>query len=489
MAVTLPAIETPTFMRILEILLILLTVLAAACLGTGRWRRAARLLSACALAISVAHFIWEGAHWQMIPAYAAMGIVLLVAWIPKGGRWLPITGAAVGLLFAAVSMFFCFLLPVFRLPKPTGPYAVGTRTLYLKDASRTEDAGPASGAPRELMIQVWYPAEASKNPLAHYRDPRETQRLSSYQSLVVTNSRLDAPVAAAGAPFPVVLFNHGWHGRRTNDTFLTEELASHGYVVASIDHTYNASLVAFPDGRVAHTTAALDIDYPDGSTQQRVKTIWDRELEKQTADQEFVLNQLEALNRTSGSPWFARLNTKLAAAVGHSFGGAASTELCAVDRRVHAAINMDGWFFGAIQARGQNQPLLFLDASDAGPGSQSAPSEGVAASLNVSDYADMMSSMRQFGGYMVSINGAEHEDFTDQPLVSPLRSLAHRGTIPAAKLEIIVRSYVLAFLDKELRGKDAAVLDTRSNPFSEVKVQVWPPLEHPRMLPVAVEGR
>ena len=324
------------------------------------------------------------------------------------------------------------------------------------------------------MVQLWYPAQPSHNRLARYREPRETNLLSSYQSVLRTNSRLDAPVAHAGAPFPVILFNHAWRGRRTNDTFLTEELASQGYVVASIDHTYNASLVAFPDGRVVHGIATNDIDAPESSTPERVRAIWNRELAKWVADQRFVLDRLEAMNRAAGSPWFGLLDTERAGAIGHSFGGAAATAVCAEDRRVRAAVNMDGWFFDAIRERGPNQPLLVIDAYTAQAGETPTSSATVEAVLDAVDSADTEASLRRFGGYLLSVKGAAHEDFTDQPLISPLRSLSHRGTLPAREIHSIVRGYVVAFFDKTLRGKDSGVLDAHSNPYSEAWLEAWP---------------
>ena len=462
-------------MRPLEILLVFLIAGAAVCVLMGRWPRTGRLLAAVALLAAAAHGILEGAHWQMIPAYAAAGILGLAAWKPGGGRIRPRRFPAwSALLLASASVLCSLLLPMFRLPTPTGPYPVGTSILYFKDAARNEDATQAGDSPRELVVQLWYPAQPSHNRLARYREPRETNTLSSYQSVLRTNSRLDAPVASAGAPFPVILFNHGWRGRRTNDTFLTEELASQGYVVASIDHTYNAGLVAFPDGRVVQGNAANDIDAPESSTPERVRAVWNRELAKWVADQRFVLDRLEAMNRAAGSPWFGLLDTERAGAIGHSFGGAAATAVCAEDRRVRAAVNMDGWFFDAIRERGPNQPLLVIDAYTAQVGETPGPSAKVEAVLDVTDSADMQASLRRFGGYLLSVKGAAHDDFTDQPLVSPLRILSHCGAIPARRIQSIVRSYVVAFFAKTLRGQDPRVLDARSSSYSEAWLEAWP---------------
>ena len=462
-------------MRPLEIVFAVLGGFAAICLLTDKWRFWGRVFAALSLFGFAGEVVWEGAHWQMVPAYLALGVLCIGA-LNKGGKPLlrrKFLVCVPVLLLLTASAGISWMLPMFHLPKPTGPYPVGTTILYLKDASRIEDASAVPGQPRELMVQIWYPAGASSNRWARYREPKETNLTSSYQSEIATNSRLDAPVASAGAPFPVIVFNHGWGSRRTNDTFLTEELASHGYVVASIDHTYNAKLVVFPDGREAHYNTAHDVEYPDGSTPERVKAVWNKELAKQTADERFVLDRLEAMNLDSQSPWHERLNTHLAGAIGHSFGGSAAVELCAVDSRVHGAINMDGWFFQAIESRGPNQALLYFDTSDDSMELPPKPNGGVGDALNASDSAELAASLRRYGGFVLMLRGAEHDDFTDQPLVSPLPRFSHRGTIPASELEAILRTYVLAFFDETLHGKESEALHSKASLFPEATLESW----------------
>jgi predicted dienelactone hydrolase len=446
---------------------------AGACLMSGPLRRIGWFFLTVSLVVAVAQGVLEGAHWQLLPAYAAIGLLCVVA-LRRGveSRRLQIVTISVALLFTAATVVFSFLLPMFRLPQPTGPYPVGTTILYFKDSARTDDASPVAGSPRELMVQLWYPAEPSDNRFATYRQQRETEPISSYQTVLPTNSRLNAPVAGVGGPFPVILFNHAWHGRRTNDTFLTEELASHGYVVASIDHTYNASVVSFPDGRVIHENTSHEIDDPESSTPVRIRTAWDKELEKWTVDQQFILDRLEAMDRSAGTPWFGRLETNMSGAIGHSFGGAAATQVCAEDRRVRAAVNMDGWFLGAIRVRGPSQPLLVIDASE--PNAPPDPRAKVEELLDASDLADLEASFHKYGGYLLLVRGAAHEDFTDQALVSPLRMISHRGTVPAEQMQKIVRTYVLAFFDKMLRGKDSWILRANSSPYAEVSIEEWP---------------
>lgn len=459
-------------MRPLEVACAALSAGSALCLISGRAQELARWLAAGALLTGIVQAVFEGAHWQIIPEYVAAVVVVAATMIRDGRKSRLGIVAISALLLDAAAAVLSILLPIFSLPAPTGAYAVGTSILYFNDASRPEEAEPGKGTTRHLKVQLWYPAAGTGQPLARYRERSETDPASEYQSLIVTNSHIDAPVAESKSPFPLVLFNPGWGSRRTSDTFLTEDLASHGYVVASIDHPYNAERVAFPDGHVIANSVSLDIGSPEAATPKQVKAIWNRELAKWEADTHFVLDRLETMSTTPGSPWFGRIDARNVGAVGHSFGGATSTLLSAEDPRVHAAVNLDGWFFAAIEARGPNQPLLFMDAQ--GTDSAGDPNDEKTI-LDATDEAETETSLRKFGGDRVVVNGAEHEDFTDQPLVSPLRSLSHRGVIPAPRIQTIVRTYVLAFLDQELRGKDSAILHPDSHPFTETSLEAWPP--------------
>ncbi|SRR6266568_625860 len=460
-------------MRPLEICLAVLTICTAVCIATGRVRQIDRLLMMACIAVAGAQIGFEGARWQMSPAYLAVSAIGIVAF--KFGKWrtgVKIVAISSTVMLAAAGILFSIVLPVFHLPRPTGPYPVGTTTLYFKDSSRADDAAPVPGTPRELVVQLWYPAEVSSNRLARYREPRETRGISAYQNLISTNSHLDALPASAGSPFPVILFSPGWKSRRTIDTFLTEELASNGYIVASIDHTYNSRRVAFPDGRVAIGVAQDDVAFPEISTAERVREIWDKELLKWVADQRFVLDQLEIMNDSRGTPWWGKLNTHLAGAIGHSFGGAAAVKLCAADSRTTAAIDMDGWLFGAIGGRGPNKQVLVMYTSESGP--ESGPDGTVARVLNAADSVETKDSLSKFGGYVLVVNGAQHTDFTDQPLVSPLKRISYRGSVPVREMQQIVRTYVVAFFNKTLRGIDSEILNASSSPYPVVSLKYWP---------------
>jgi predicted dienelactone hydrolase len=182
----------------------------------------------------------------------------------------------------------------------------------------------------------------------------------------------------------VLLFNPGWGGRRTQSTFLTEELASHGYIVAAIDHPYNSQPVAFPDGRVVVAQPVPAIELLTNTTPDEVKSIGNAEADKQANDDLFVLDELAKLNDQQGSRWYRTLDAANAGALGHSLGGAVSVQAWATDLRIHAALNLDGWSFGtqtqtgtrAIPADNTAYPLLFLYEDGYAPASGPPESPG-----------------------------------------------------------------------------------------------------------------
>ncbi len=468
-------------MRLFEAILIAILLAAAVAQMTKSLSGWSRPITALAALVALWHVIHERTHWQMFPVLA--GLILLVAWqlIPASRRTSryaamkqPVAVAAAVLSIVTFGMLL--IVPMFSLPKPTGTYPVGTRIVYLKDSSRTEEKAEKPGTPRELMVQIWYPADPSSNHLAAYERLSETIPATSYRSVLWTNSREDAPVATQGGPFPVLLFNHAWGGRRTQDTFLTEDLASHGYVVASIDHTYNASRVVLPGDRVIDDINGGDAIDPDLHSASEITAIWNIELNKWVADEIFVLNTLQTEDLDQKSPWYGRLDTQRAGALGHSFGGAAAVQLCSVDPRIQSALNMDGWTFGDIRKRAASQPAMFLYGITTGAGQQDSSAIGAEAELDTTDRNEVDASLRQFGGYKVSISNTSHMDFTDHPLVSPWRRWTQPGHISPARIETIVRAYVLAFFDQTVRGANPPLLQSgRSSPYHEVQIEHWNP--------------
>ena len=247
-------------MRPLEILLVLAICAAvfAPWLPWHRLRKALRPLPLVLLIAAGGQIMIEGARWQMAPAYGLALAVILIPLLrgPRAERRSR-AGLGLGLVALVVAITPPLAFPVFQLPEPDGPYAIGTVTYDWVDTGRPEAFTAAPDDRRELMVQVWYPARP--NPAArrapYLADGMVLAPLARllhmpdfvFQHLkyIRTNAMPGAPLTAGGR-FPLLIFSHGRGGFRQHNSLEIESLVSHGYVVAAIDHTYAGAGVDSP---------------------------------------------------------------------------------------------------------------------------------------------------------------------------------------------------------------------------------------------------
>lgn len=347
-------------MRPFETATVLLLVVAWGSYLVPRHKRPRWLfvLPALAAVAAVVQLVVEGYRWQMVPASALAAVLFIVgvppflrkaepAPIPMGSRH-RIAGRTLGFLALIIAMALPVALPVFHLPPPTGPYAVGTTTLELVDPSRPEMYPPNTKAHRDLLVQVWYPAErvSGARPQPYLPDAFGSFLATSlnrpgfvlnYQSVIQTHSSKDVPVAHARPRYPVLIFSPGDAGIVQQYTVQMEELSSDGYVVFGINHPYTAAVVVYPDGRTVSRNP------PHVSSPEALQSWLENSLKVWTQDTRFVLDELERLNRGERPSLFAgRLDLNRIGIFGHSFGGTTAGEVCVLDSRCKAVVNLDG---------------------------------------------------------------------------------------------------------------------------------------------------
>jgi predicted dienelactone hydrolase len=239
-----------------------------------------------------------------------------------------------------------------------GPYGVGVLTVELVDTSRpTAPNREFAGSPeRTLVTEIWYPAA----PTSAQAEER------------------DAPADLSGGPYPLIIFAHGFSAFRRQSASYAQQLASHGYVVASPD---------FPGSNIAALGGP------------RIYAVLD-----QPADVSFVIDELLARGGKAGWPLDGAIDPETIGMTGHSLGGL-TTMLTAYgerrDPRIDAILPISpvGCFLPEGFAGGVSLPVMVVGGSR----------ELIVPPPWIRQAYDIASPPK----YFVSIIGADHIRFAD----------------------------------------------------------------------------
>ncbi|GIJ75470.1 alpha/beta hydrolase family protein [Virgisporangium ochraceum] len=348
------------------------------------------------------------------------------------------------------------------LPGPTGPFPVGTVPLHLVDRSRPDPVrGP--GYHRELMASVWYPArDVTRHPRAPWLGDECWRALLASQDFPtgstlppVTAGRLGAPLRRDSDRLPVVVFSHGAHDHRGTHTIIGQELASHGYIVVTVDHTHDA-FVEFPDGRRLEPIIVGDhaLGAPDFA-----------------ADVPFLLDRIGDLaagrnpdadgrrlpDGLRGAPDLRRIGM-----FGTSKGGTATRLVMESDPRVRAGLALDAPM-EPITETDMGRPFMLLTSE------YDRTTEPVAIAW--SHLTGWKLDMR--------VDGARHTSNGDYKVlltqIAPIIGMSDEelfdwvGPIDPARMVRVQRAYPLAFFDLHLRGRRQRLLEGPSRAFPEVR--------------------
>ena len=497
-------------MRPIEALLLLANLLAFVAMTVPLpWMRHAALV---AIILAIAQVLVEGSRWQMIPAYALTGLFFLV-WLlhDTGAIGAPAAQGqtsrlAVTLVFGlevlglALSAALPIILPVFSFPRPSGPYAIGTLTYHWVDTKRPEIFSTDPSARRELMVQLWYPAEADlSSPRAPYIQDADaiSLALARVKQLpefifgqlkhVTTNAIPSAPVTDDKPNYPLLIFLEGASGYRQMNTFQVEELVSHGYIVAAIDQPYTAASVVFPDGRRANAIPLEQMKpliHQSYSRGKPAPMLNGRTLKKGiiaylAQDVTFVLGQLAALNQADPNNLLTRrLNLQQIGTFGVSLGGIVAAEACRLELRLRACLIMDAAMPTEVVQFGLQQPAMWITRDAETMRLERRRSGGWPELEIVEHQTTMRATFEHSHGdrHFLQVPNMFHLNLTDIPHWSPLSSwLGITGPIDGRRVHGIINAYSVAFFDHHLKGRLAALLEESAKRFPEVLLETRRP--------------
>ena len=355
----------------------------------------------------------------------------------KSRRWIKVTVIIllVVILIPVLAKFILF--PPYEQPVVTGSLQVRTSEFTWVDESRIETFTD-TGENRELTVKFWYPEEEGS--------------------------------------YPLVVFSHGAFGVIDSNYSTCMELASHGYVVASIGHPYHAMFVKNVDGKVTFA----DMDFVKSVFS--VNGTYDSESEKQvyensiawmklrTEDENFVLDTvLEEAKGGENAP-FDRIDSDKIGLFGHSMGGAASVQLGRERDDIDTVIDLEGTMLGEYVGFENGMEIYNEEPYP-------VPVLDIYGTRICDEMDELLAQMPdefsnwQYVNFYVGENAlcyksaafhdAGHLNFTDLPLVSPvLAKLLGVGEVDARTCIESVNEVVLKWFDHYLKGKEE--LDIRS---------------------------
>ena len=250
----------------------------------------------------------------------------------------------------------------FEVTTWSGEYRVATTTYSWQDNSREEPHTSDSNDFREVQVRLFYPTdqEYTENRLSVLPEKfwlrigseeiiaGKKLRQSNYHDKT-WNVELDAAISDSQPTFPLIIFSNGYGFTPEIHVNISAELASRGYIVASINHPYGSGISQLSSGNTVYAQGL-----PEDNLGADLK-LW-------SDDQLFVLNQLQNINLDTDSVLYGRLDQRIGT-MGHSYGGAAAYYSAWQDDRVQAGINLDGTIFNR-EGKNIDQPFMYMQNDD-----------------------------------------------------------------------------------------------------------------------------
>jgi len=155
----------------------------------------------------------------------------------------------------------------------------------------------------------------------------------------------------------VILASHGYTGMYTDYTFLFEDLASRGYVVASIAHAYESTALELPDGKLL--TSRFGTYLTEGTL--RMEDSWLKMATSiRQADLRFICEELTRWNKRGG-PLFGKLDLSRVGVLGHSLGADTAMTGLRLQPEIKAALLLDPIALSKSSIAGSNKPVMLVN--------------------------------------------------------------------------------------------------------------------------------
>ncbi len=330
-------------------------------------------------------------------------------------------------------------------PGALGPSVVGHVEFTAVDSSRGD---------RPLPIDVWYPADPAGF---------DTGEVTFYPLAgpigLDSNQARESVSPTRGRAHPLLVFSHGFGGIKLQSIGLMEALASHGFLVASVEHTGNAQSSSTDD--------------------------FDTAAENRVPDVSFVIDTLFARSRDAGDLLYGSVVEGDVGVLGHSFGAMTSLGMAAgwagaePDLRVGAILPISAVIDGDLQSDEREGPNAGFSAAQLARIRVPVLLVGGTEDVNV-PVGNNGIAFRQITNaprvYRLDIRGANHNHFASvctfgqllfdlgiekdgwpdvgaADLIEPFDATCGPGVFPIGEASRLVRLYAVSFFRRHLRGE------------------------------------
>lgn len=399
--------------------------------------------------VFIAHSSFGYAKWQLFPFLNFLVILILFDLLKPSRKVIRILYTVLSAFLIVLSLGFLYAFPAYDIPDPRGTFPIGQLTFYVEDEDRLELYTDDPTDTRRFAFTIWYPAQntSSKEPLPWIQNNEISRELSTSIGLpsFVLNQINDieshaywfAFISEVEETYPVVIISHGWGGFMHLHTDLAEELASQGYIVISIDHTYGSVSTRFQIDTVYQNQDAL----PDRSESHFLDAA-NQLVYTYAGDISKTLDYLEEEHNDTSSFFYGKLDLDHIGLIGHSTGGGADVAVALDDDRITALIGLDAWVEPILNEdiiKGLDMPSLFLR------------SETWEEGFNNAHLYDLILASSQASLYQ--IQGTTHSDFSMAYMFSPLMSLiGYTGSLDKDYLVDMQKDIMILFFDEHLKG-------------------------------------
>jgi len=237
--------------------IILLFAIVAALIIKRRTTWPDKAVIAGLLLVVIVHIFTGLPRWQLIPLYLSIGATIVVV-LQSAPKRIVLQTSVIAVL-SSITLVLLWVFPVYPMPEPGGDYLIGTQSFVLDDIDRDELYDSEAGY-RRFKIQLWYPSETidGYEQARWIEDGVEVKRalttdwglpafILDHIATYPSSSYRNAPISLNQSSYPVVVISHGWSSLRTLHTDFAEELASQGYIVIGIEHTYGSLATRFSE--------------------------------------------------------------------------------------------------------------------------------------------------------------------------------------------------------------------------------------------------